>query len=254
MKAGKATISIKNAGHSVSATFTLTVTPGKFTDVGVGADGSVFLVGADQISGSEGYRVYRYVNNELHKLPDCAAIRIAVSPHGVPWAINYQNQVLMYNAGSWQQMPGLATDIGIGADGSVYAVSTTVYSATGGFTILKWNGTGWDTMTDCSGIHIAVDQHGTPWVTNKSNIVYQYSGNVLWNPINAYQANDIGIGANGSVYITAWNTGVFGYNPPIYQYTGSGWTQVTNDFGTSISIGPTGTIWWLDTAGALHNQ
>jgi hypothetical protein len=254
LKPGNITISIKNTEHNQSATLNLTVTPGKFTDVGVGADGSVFLVGADQLPGTLGYRVYKYVNNELHKLPDCAAIRIAVSPQGVPWVINYQNQVLMYSDGAWQQKPGLATDIGIGADGSIYAVSTTVYSTTGGFTILKWNGTAWDTMTDCSGTRIAVDQHGTPWVTNKSNIVYQYSGSVLWNPINAVQANDIGIGSNGAVYISAWDTGVYGYNPPVYQFNGTSFTQVNNVFGTALSVGPTGAIWWLDISGALHNQ
>jgi len=254
LKAGTASISIKNTEHNQSATFTLTVKPGKFTDVGVGADGSVYLVGADYIPGTAGYRVYKYANNQVHKLPDCGAIRIAVSPQGVPWVINYQDQVLMYNSGAWQQKPGLATDIGTGADGSVYATSTTVYSNTGGFTILKWNGTSWDTMTDCSGTRIAADQHGIPWVTNKSNIVYQFSGSVLWNPINAFQANDIGIGADGSIYISAWDTGVFGYNPPIYKYTGSGWTQVNNAFGTSVSVGPTGALWWLDTSGALHNQ
>lgn len=254
LKAGTASISVKNTEHNQSATFTLTVKPGKFMDVGAGADGSVYLVGADYIPGTAGYRVYKYVNNELHKLPDVAAIRIAVSPQGVPWVINYQNQVLIYNSGAWQQKPGLATDIGTGADGSVYAVSTTVYSNTGGFTILKWNGTSWDTMTDCSGTRIAADQHGVPWVTNKSNIVYQFSGSVLWNPISAFQANDIGIGADGSIYISAWDTGVFGYNPPIYKYTGSGWTQVNNAFGTSISVGPTGALWWLDSSGALHNQ
>src|ERR1700761_8582221 len=240
LKAGQITISIKNTTHSVSATFNLTVTPGNFTDVGVGADGSVFLVGSNEIPGTLGYRVYRYVNNELHKLPDCGAIRVAVDPHGTPWVVNYQNQVLIYNNGTWQQKTGgLATDIGTGADGSVYAVSTTVYSTTGGFTILKWNGTSWDTMTDCSGTRIAADQHGIPWVTNKSNIVYQYSGSVLWNPLTAVQANDIGIGADGSIYISAWDTGVYGYEPPIYKYTGSSWTQVNNAFGTSISVGPT---------------
>lgn len=255
LKAGQITIGIKNTEHNTSATFNLTVTPGNFTDVGVGADGSVFLVGSNEIPGTLGYRVYKYVNNELHKLPDCGAIRVAVSPQGVPWVVNYQNQVLMYNAGTWQQKPGgLATDIGTGADGSVYAISTTVYSTTGGFTILKWNGTGWDTMTDCSGTRIAADQHGIPWVTNKSNIVYQFSGSVLWNPINAFQANDIGIGADGSIYISAWDTGVYGYEPPIYKYNGSGWTQVSNAFGTSVSVGPTGTLWWLDTSGALHSQ
>ncbi len=254
LKAGQVTISIKSIQHNDSKFFSLTVTPGNFTDVGVGANGSVFLVGSNQLPGTEGYRVYKYVNGELHKLPDCAAIRIAVDPNGNPWVINYQNQVLKYSNGAWQQEPGLATDIGIGADGSVYAVSTIVYSTTGGFTILKWNGTGWDTMTDCSGTRIAADQHGTPWVTNKSNIVYQYSGNVLWNPITAVQANDIGIGANGAVYISAWDTGVFGYNPPIYQDVSGNWVPVSNAFGTSISVGPTGTLWWLDTSGALHNQ
>ncbi len=41
-------------------------------------------------------------------------------------------------------MPGTATDIGNGADGSVFAVGTQDVSPTGGYNIMKWNGTGWD--------------------------------------------------------------------------------------------------------------
>ncbi|MBS1532635.1 MAG: Ig-like domain-containing protein [Bacteroidetes bacterium] len=255
LKAGQVTINVKNTEHNVSTTFSLKVTNGKFTDVGIGADGSMYLVGADQLAGTTGYRVYKYVNGEVHKLPDCGAVKIAVSPEGVPWVVNYQNQVLTYAAGAWQLKQGLATDIAIGANGSIFAISTIAYSPTGGNTVLKWNGSGFDTMTDCSGIHIAVDPNGTPWVANKSNVVYQYSGNITWNVVSGVNAKDIAIGANGLVCVTAVLPGVLGDNLPIYRYSSGNWTQVNAAYGASLAVGPTGTIWWLDaTSGTLLTQ
>ena len=255
LKPGQIIINIQSITHSSASTAcNVTVTPGKFTDVGVGADGSVFVVGSHAISGG-GYPVYKVVNNELHKLPDCGALRLAVSPQGVPWVINSLNNILKYSAGAWVQMAGSGSDIGIGADGSVFAISTVIYSQTGGFTILKWNGSNWDTMTDCSGIHIAVGPNGIPWIINKTNKVYRFSGSITWDLIDGVYANDIGIGANGTVAVSGQDPGTSGYNPAIYQYnSGTLWTQLSDDFGVSVSVDPTGKIWWIDKSGFLHNQ
>ncbi|MBS1531503.1 MAG: Ig-like domain-containing protein, partial [Bacteroidetes bacterium] len=180
-KAGVATISVKSKAHAVSATCKVTVVDQRLTDVGVGADGSVFVIGSDSVSATGGYGIYKLVSNKLVKLPECAGIRIAVDPHGMPWVVNKSHLIFHYNGTLvWDQIPGTANDIGIGADGSVYAIGTQDVSPTGGYNIMKWNGSGWDNMPDCAGIHIAVDPHGTPWVVNRSNIVFQYGGTYLW--------------------------------------------------------------------------
>ena len=254
-KPGTVTINVKSKAHAVSATCTVIVVGGKATDVGVGADGSVYVVGDDSVSAG-GYGIYRVDSCGCrHKLTDVGALRVAVSPQGIPWVVSKTNLIFRYNSSTkaWDQMPGTATDVGIGADGSVFIIGTEFATVTGGNIIEKWNGSGWDKMPDCAGIHIAVDPHGTPWVVNKSNIVFQYGGTYLWNPITGIDGNDIGIGADGSVYVTGKDSTSASYNPPVYKLQGgSTWSQVSGASGTSISVGPTGKAWYIDKQGILH--
>jgi len=252
-KAGVATISVKSIAHAASATCTITVIDQAVSDVGVGADGSVFVIGTDSVSLTGGYGIYKLVDGRLIKLPACAGIRVAVDPHGMPWVVNKSHLIFRYNGTLvWDQMPGTATDIGIGADGSVYAVGTQDVSPTGGYNIMKWNGTSWDTMPDCAGIHIAVAPNGIPWVVNKSHIVFRYGGTYLWDPLYGVDANDIGIGAEGSVYVTGKDSTSATYQPPVYKFSSEQWSTVPGVSGVSISVGPTGSPYYIDKSGVLH--
>lgn len=252
-KPGIATINVKSKAYAVSATCKVTVVQGKATDVGVGADGTVYVVGDDSVSAG-GYAIYKLDSCGCRRrLPDVGAIRVAVSPQGIPWVVTKSNLIFKYNGTSWDQMPGTATDIGIGADGSVFIIGTEFATITGGNIIEKWNGSGWTKMADCAGIHIAVDPTGTPWVVNESNIVFQYGGTYLWNPITGIDGNDIGIGADGSVFVTGKDSTSAAYNPPVYKLQGSSvWSQVTGISGTSISVDPKGRPWYIDKQGILH--
>lgn len=254
-KPGTTTINVKSKAHAVSATCTVTVVGGKATDVGVGADGTVYVVGDDSVSAG-GYAIYKVDSCGCrHKLADVGALRVAVSPQGVPWVVSKTNLIFRYNSNTkaWDQMPGTATDVGIGADGSVFIIGTEFATITGGNIIEKWNGSAWDKMPDCAGVRIAVDPHGTPWVVNKSNIVFQYGGTYLWNPITGIAGNDIGIGADGSVFVTGKDSTLATYNPPVYKLQGGSiWTQVPGISGTSISVDPSGKPWYIDKQGILH--
>jgi len=253
-KPGVATITVKSKAHAVSATCTITVIDQAVSDVGVGADGSVFVIGTDSVSLTGGYGIYRLVDGRLIKLPECAGIRIAVDPHGMPWVVNKSHLIFRYNGTLvWDQMPGTATDIGIGADGSVYAVGTQDVSPTGGYNIMKWNGSGWDTMPDCAGIHIAVAPNGIPWVVNKSHLVFRYGGTYLWDTLTGIEGNDIGIGANGSVFVTGKDSTAAGYQAPIYSFANNQWNTVPDvSGGVSISVDPAGKIYFIDKSGVLH--
>lgn len=220
----------------------------KATDVSVGADGAVYIVGADSLS-TGGYAVSQVIDGKTSKLPDCAAIRIAVSPQGVPWVVTKTHTILKYNGSSWDQVPGTANDIGIGGDGSVFIIGTQFATATGGNVIMKLNGTTWTLMPDCAGVHIAVDPQGTPWVVNLSNIVFQYGGTYLWNPIYGVSGNDIGIGADGSVVVSGSDA-----NAHIYRYLGNGWSIIPDISGGSLSVSPEGSVWWIDSANVLHHS
>ncbi|BAU56196.1 tectonin domain-containing protein [Mucilaginibacter gotjawali] len=258
-KAGQSVITVNNSDRTVTATCVVLVTapingnitqiPGFGTDIGIGADGSVFVVGKDSVSPTGGYSISKLVSGNLVKMPECAAIRIAVSPQGVPWAVNKSHLIFRYNGSLWDQLPGTATDIGIGADGSVFIIGTTTVSPTGGFNILKWNGSDWDVMPQCAGVRIAVSPQGIPWVVNKSNIVYENTGGLLWNPVPGIAANDIGIGADGSVYVTGKDS--TNANSPIYKFTNNSWAPVTGASGVSIAVSPSGLPWWVDKSNSI---
>ncbi|HEY9004369.1 MAG TPA: tectonin domain-containing protein [Mucilaginibacter sp.] len=249
LKPGSITITVKTKTYSVSNALNLTVTNAKLTDVGVGADGSVYVVGSDSVNSAGDNSIFKFYNSQFHRVPNGSGVRIAVSPQGVPWIVNQSNQVFKYSGGTWTQVQGLATDIGISSNGSIFAIGTQVVTTTGGFDIMKWNGSGWDVMPESAGINITVDRTGTPWVANKSNIVFQYGGTLLWNPIYGVSANDIAAGGDGSIYVSGMDTSL----PNIYKYNGGGWSQVAGlSNAMRLSADANGKIWYIDTSGVLH--
>ncbi len=256
---GQTIINVASQGNAQTATCLVLVSPGPITgtvtqvpgvasDIGIGGDGSVYIIGIDDVSPTGGYSISKLTGNAFEKMFECAGTRISASPNGVPWVVNKSNLVYQFTGVNnlWQVQPGTATDIGIGADGSIFAIGTKTVSPTGGYDILKFNGAGWDTLQQCAGVHIAVSPQGIPWVVNKSHIVYKNTGGLLWQPIPGVKANDIGIGADGSVYVTSIDTTGTNPKPPIYKYNGNGWTPVSNASGVSIAVSPQGVPWWVD--------
>lgn len=255
-KAGRSLITVKSKLNNASATCVVIVTAppilggaitqitGIASDIGIGADSSIFVIGIDSVSATGGYSISRVIGGSLIKMPDCAGIRIAVSPAGVPWVVNKSHLIYRFNGTLWDVLPGTANDIGIGADGSVYIIGTTIASPTGGFNIMKWNGVDWVNLPDCAGTRISVMPDGTPWVVNKSSIVYQKTSSDLWQPIPGVQGNDIGIGADGTVYVT-------GKDNNIYKYNAGSWAPLTDAKGISIAVSPHGKPWWIDNTGKI---
>ena len=185
-------------------------TSGCATDIGVGFNGTVWRLDCTRVD-STGYRIFNF--NGADWTPDSAgglAVRIAVSPTGVPWVINGAGSIYRRTSsdplvGSWELLGGCGRDIGIGGDGSVWITAGCDGAADG--SILKWNGVGWD-QTDDGGlaVNIAVDSSGIPWVVNSSRTVYVRTNNQPtgggWNPLPAVPnggARDIAVGvANGN--------------------------------------------------------
>lgn len=253
---GIITITAKHKTYPVTATCVVivagnSISDTKVSDVAVGADGSIYVIGTDLVSATGGFGIYKVYGDKLNKLPLCAGLRIAVGPDGKPWVVNKSNLIYRFtdSTSAWHQVPGTATDIGIGADGSTFIIGTDDVSPSGGKSILKFNGTDWSVMPECSGIHISVDQHGIPYVANLSNIVYKYDGTRLWTPIPGVSANDIGIGADGSVFVTGTGT-----SPAVAKLTGTAWNPfaITAASATSIAVRPDGSIVYIDGNGLLH--
>lgn len=238
----------------VPITGNITSVPGVASDIGIGAEGSVYIIGTDSVSETGGYSISKLVGSSFVKMPECAGTRIAVSQNGVPWVVNKSHLIFQYTGVNnlWQQQQGTANDIGIGADGSVFIIGTTIVSPTGGYDIMKYNGAGWDTLKQCAGIRIAVSPQGVPWVVNKSHIVFKYTGGLLWQAVPGVVANDIGIGADGAVYVTSVDTTGVNTKPLIYKYNGAGWTPLTNASGVSIAVSPDGQPWWVDKINSIY--
>jgi hypothetical protein len=264
-KIGEALITVTNSSKSVTVTFRLVVLPlapavnplqltDKATDISVGANGAVYITGTDIVSASGGYSIKKLNGAAWTTIAECAAVRVAVGPDGKPWVVNKSNLIFRYDGGPyWTTLPGEATDIAVGTDGTVFIIGADEVSATGGYSIRKWNGTGWTTLKECAGTRIAVDASGIPWVVNKSNKIFKYVGaNVPWKQIPG-TATDIAIGANGAIFITGTDlVSANGYN--IKKYNGYNWTTLNGLAGVNLSVSATGSIFWTDKNNSIFKN
>jgi len=137
---------------------------------------------------------------------------VAVDPDGEYWIVNKETaNVYEQRGNSFRRRSGLQSggsivpDMGIGADGSVFAIDTQgkifkFNSSAGRFS--KFTATGTYSK-------IAVDPLGVPWAIDSDGIVYQYDGSKFERrPRGGSQtATDIGVGAGGSVFINVPSDG-----------------------------------------------
>jgi hypothetical protein len=122
-------------------------------------------------------------------------VRIDVHPDGNPWIVNSSNRIYRWNGSQWIQLPGEATEIGIGKDGSVFILGKS--SISGGHKVLKWTGSTWLQYPGAA-VAIDVDTAGRPWIVNSAGNISRWDGQWISVP---GAAVDVGIGGNGSVYI-----------------------------------------------------
>ena len=73
----------------------------------------------------------------------------------------------------WKMLPGAATDIGVGADGTAWVIGTNV--EIGGYGIFRWNGSNWDKVSG-SAVRIAVDPQGKAWVVTNGHAIFHFDG------------------------------------------------------------------------------
>ncbi len=209
--------------------------PGSASDIGVGADGSVWAIGTDERGG--GFGIYHWVAGSWQRV-DGGAIRIDVDPGGTPWIVNNTHNIYRRVHNSWLRVAGEARDIGIGADGTVWVTS-------GGGTYRYDNGD-WLGVRG-SGVRIDVDPSGIPWVIDHTDDIHQLiAGRWLRRP---GEARDIGIGADGSVWIIGTSGDDGGHG--IYRWTGNAWNRVIGS-SRQISVGPDGYPWAANSDGDIY--
>lgn len=178
--------------------------PGAATDIGMGAN-TLWSIGTQATQG--GFSIYRWDGKNWVDMKG-AGVKLDVDNKGFAWAITDKDEIYRYNNSGWTKLSGLAKDIGIGSDGSAWIIGSG--ATNGGFEIFKFNNGNWIKIPG-GGVRIDVDPKGNAWVISKDGDVFRYVNNV-WLSAPGVKANDIGIGADGSVFITAQDSSVYRWN------------------------------------------
>ncbi len=211
--------------------------PGSAIDVGVGANGSVWVVGTNPVAG--GFGLWHWTGTAWAASPG-GALRIAVDPGGNPWVVNSLHSIYRWSGAGWIRLPGSATDVGVGANGSVWVVGTNPLG--GGFGLWHWTGTAW-AASPGGAVRIAVDPGGNPWVVNSLHSIYRWSG-VGWIRVPG-SATGVGVGANGSAWLLGTNPAAGGFG--LWQWTGTAWAASPGG-AVAIAVDPAGNPWLVNSS------
>jgi hypothetical protein len=145
---------------------------GAAVEVAAGADGSVWVLGADVVPG--GFGVYRWTGQTWERDPPPNAVaRISVAPDGTLWAVNSVREIWRRGAnGGWARVAGAAVDISAGVDGSVWAIGEDQSGRD--FGIWRFAGDHWDREpVPSAGMTVAVSDRGEPWITNANEEIWR---------------------------------------------------------------------------------
>jgi hypothetical protein len=212
---------------------------GRASDVGVGADGSVWIVGTNVVPG--GFDIWKRNATGWTNIPG-GAQRIAVDPSGNAWIVNNSQNIFHYDGSKWVFVNGWARDVGVGANGTVWVIGNNPES--GGYDIYRStnNGAHW-TKIPGSALRISVDPQGNAWVVNNANNIFRYDGNQWVQTTGG--AKDIGVGSDGAVWIIGAD------NSSIFRWDGSNWVKKSGG-ATQIAAGPNGIVWVVNGAGDMY--
>jgi len=167
--------------------------------------------------------------NRLPAFPggkDTATGSIAVGNDGSPWVATSDNSIFHGDpqTGIWTQLQGLARDIAVTSDGTVWVVGT--LQTTGGYHIYFWNGSAW-VQVNGAATRIAggPGDGGQPWVVNSSQNIYHRNADGSWT-LWSGAGYDIAVDyVNGTPWTLGTENGA-GAPHPIYHFTASrGWLK-----------------------------
>lgn len=148
----------------------------------------------------------------------------------------------------WTTIAGLATDIGVGANGMAWHAGNV--ASTYGYNIYKRNGTGtgWAAVSGAA-IRLDVDMNGNAWVVNNVGNLFQYAGSFVSRD-KGMKFIDVGIGSDGGVFGVAQSAAPAAYQ--VYKWTGAAWTQIPGDAASRITVDNLGRPWIVTAASAIQ--
>ena len=172
---------------------------GNAVDVGAGADGSVWVID------THSNQIYRYTGSDWEDMGGNGN-RIDSGVHGDAYVVTADGGIWYSNGdvGNWSPLPGemSAKDVGVGADGSVWAIRAADDQ------IFRHDGSIWQDMGG-NGERIDAGPDGDAYVVTADGTVWYGDGAVgSWEHLSGALANDIGVGADGSVWITYQDGGI----------------------------------------------
>lgn len=138
--------------------------PGAASDVAVGADGTAWVIGTRAVAG--GFDIRRWTGSSWVGV-EGGAVRVAVDPRGAPWVVNDAGQIFRRDNDRWTPMPGIARDIGVGADGTVWVVGANAQGAD--FGLHRWVGR-WESVPGAAR-ELSVGPDGSPWTVDAGGVV-----------------------------------------------------------------------------------
>jgi hypothetical protein len=207
------------------------------TDVAVGVNGVVWIIGNDP-AGAADKNIYRWDGNAFQQMVG-QAVRIAVDPNGKAWVVNSSGSIFRWIETSWQDMPGKAIDIGIGARGEVWVLDVNGSP-------FKWDGNNWRQIGG-GGWRIAVDPSGNPWVVNQGNQIWRWKG-TSWDLLPG-SAKDIAVGPDGTVLIISTTPAPGGFQ--VQRWADGRWIPEADAEGAGVAAGPAGALYVMRDTGAM---
>jgi hypothetical protein len=224
--------------------------PGRATALSIGADGTLYVVGTGPCDGL-GCAPYRWNGTRWDQVAG-RATRIAADPDGVLWQVDAAGTIRSYSsrdAASSTEIPGRATDIAIGADGSVAVVGTAPCDANGCATYRR-TGDSWQSIDGAAG-RIAVDSSGTLWRIDRAGNIFRYRGpgSQVADQL-AGSATAISASPDGDVYVVASALCEPG-GCAVHKFDGVSFKPISGLFGVEIAADRGGVLWVLDSAGNI---
>lgn len=196
----------------------------------------IYAVAATE-DGDGGGKIYKYNHNQKvwDQVGYGLGVKVAVGPNGTPWLINKWNQINKWDGSQWVQIAGSARDIAIGSDNSVYIVSSTNQTSSGGF-VYKWSGTNWVQVGSGLGEKINVNSQGVPSMVNHWNQIYTYipgttsSGWVQ----QTGTAKDLAFNSNDTMFKIGTDNNLYKFSG---SQAGSVWIPLTQKFTRNFDAG-----------------
>ncbi len=155
---------------------------------------------------------------------------------------------------SWSQIPGAATAVTAGGDGSIYVLSDQPSGADK--YIWRYNAGTWTNIPGLAS-EIAVSGNGTLYAVNSGGGIFAYTG--TWANLGG-GAGSVAVASDNSVYVTSNGSG----DQPIWHYASGSWTQApgsgvylagsvdtTSHVIGGNTLAPNG-IYILNSAGAIY--